>query len=117
MDSKKKPRVSTEESEPVYMLTENDIELLRGCTSSTSMSYYSIVMGALLSTLFILLLKLSWDQSHLKLKLSVAAVICILVVLLFFLNRISWSRSEKIWQYIKKVSEGVSESKQKEGTP
>lgn len=116
MDSKKKSRVSTEESEPVYMLTENDIELLRGCMSSTSMSYYSIVMGALLSTLFILLLKLSWDQSHLKLKLGVAAVICILVVLLFFLNRISWSRSERIWQDIKQTSEDISEKKQ-EGTP
>ncbi|MGF7158107.1 hypothetical protein [Bartonella heixiaziensis] len=92
-----------------YAVTEQEIESLRDCAMYAH--HFDTVMGILLGALISLFLELLWDCSQFGKKITVAIIIAAFVVWLRNLKRKTQSRSEKIWQYIKKASEGISEKK------
>ncbi len=90
-----------------HVVTEQEMDSLRNC--AMYVQHFDTSIGILLGTFITLVLGTIWDKSHLGEKIIVFFVISAFLMWLLYLKRKTQSKIERIWQYIKKASEGVNE--------
>ncbi|ENN91061.1 hypothetical protein m07a_10700 [Bartonella schoenbuchensis m07a] len=90
-----------------YTVTEQKIDSLKNY--AIYIRHFNMAIGILLGTFITLVLVTIWDKSHLGEKITVFFVISAFLMWLLYLKRKTQSKIERIWQYIKKASEGVNE--------